>query len=301
MRAVLLASATATTRLGRCWRSPITHGSALVAFERSKLALAAPQSWSAEQAIAAWGWNMAGFSLPPGVALALDRKKLAAFSALGGGFLRFPIGDRRCNRTRASVGNAGGNARPSLTNATLAASRLLHRQFDPSASRETKGPLRAFGEVCQRMEPKNGAILSTSPACGKQQEVSMATLDSPSLYERLGGVYSIATVVDDLIDRVMTDPRLNANPLVDDAHHKVPPAGFKYLVTEMLCWAAGGPQKYTGKDMESSHQHLRITPGEWEAFMDDVAQTLDRCGGGGAGGAEVVPIVESPRRSIVAA
>src|SRR5262249_51094563 len=35
---------------------------------------------------------------------------------------------RRCNRTRASVGNAGGNARPSLTNATLAASRLLHRR-----------------------------------------------------------------------------------------------------------------------------------------------------------------------------
>src|SRR5262249_39385730 len=36
----LLASATATTRLGRRRRSPITHGSALVAFERSKLALA---------------------------------------------------------------------------------------------------------------------------------------------------------------------------------------------------------------------------------------------------------------------
>src|SRR5438034_7339370 len=68
----------------------------------------------------------------------------------------------------------------------------------------------------------------------KQEEVTMATQDSPSLYERLGGVYSIATVVDDLIDRVMADPRLNANPLVDDAHHKVPPAGFKYLVTEML-------------------------------------------------------------------
>jgi hemoglobin len=110
----------------------------------------------------------------------------------------------------------------------------------------------------------------------KQEAVPMATQNSPSLYERLGGVYSIATVVDDLIDRVMADPRLNANPLVDDAHHKVPPAGFKYLVTEMLCWAAGGPQKYTGKDMESSHRHLRITPGEWDAFMDDVAQTLDK-------------------------
>src|SRR5262245_28698542 len=50
----------------------------------------------------------------PLAALALDRKKLAAFSAAAGRFLQFPIGDRRCNRTRASVGNAGGNARPSL-------------------------------------------------------------------------------------------------------------------------------------------------------------------------------------------
>jgi len=51
----------------------------------------------------------------------------------------------------------------------------------------------------------------------------------PSLYDRLGGVYSIATVVDDLIDRLMVDPRLNANPLVAEAHHRVPPAGFKFL------------------------------------------------------------------------
>ena len=56
-------------------------------------------------------------------------KKLAPFSAAAGRFLQFPIGDRRCNRTRASVGNAGGNARPSLTNATLAPSPLLHRRF----------------------------------------------------------------------------------------------------------------------------------------------------------------------------
>src|SRR5436309_2033024 len=60
----------------------------------------------------------------------------------------------------------------------------------------------------------------------RKEAVAMATQDSPSLYERLGGVYSIATVVDDLIDRVMADQRLNANPLVDDAHHKVPPAGL---------------------------------------------------------------------------
>src|SRR6266849_4808310 len=56
----------------------------------------------------------------------------------------------------------------------------------------------------------------------RKEEVPMATQDSPNLYERLGGVYSIATVVDDLIDRVMADQRLNANPLVDD--HTVPMA-----------------------------------------------------------------------------
>jgi len=98
----------------------------------------------------------------------------------------------------------------------------------------------------------------------------------PTLYERLGGVYSIATVVDDFIDRIMVDPRLNANPLVNEAHHRVPPAGFKYLVTEMVCWATGGPQKYTGRSMLESHQDLRITEEEWVAFVDDFQQTLDK-------------------------
>ena len=121
----------------------------------------------------------------------------------------------------------------------------------------------------------------------------------PSLYDRLGGIYNIASVIDYFIDRVMADPRLNANLLVDDAHHKVPPAGFKYLVTEMLCWAAGGPQKYSGKDMASSHRHLRITPGEWDAFMDDVTQTLDKFEVPPIERAQVVAIVESTRADIV--
>ena len=62
-------------------------------------------------------------------ALVLDQKKLVAFSVVAGRFLRFPIGDRRCNRTRASVGNAGGNARPSLTNATLAAPPVVESEW----------------------------------------------------------------------------------------------------------------------------------------------------------------------------
>jgi len=128
----------------------------------------------------------------------------------------------------------------------------------------------------------------------------MMTPERPSLYDRLGGVYSIATVVDDLIDRIMVDPRLNANPLVDEAHHRVPPAGFKYLVTEMVCWAAGGPQKYTGKPMAESHKDLKITSKEWEAFLDDFQKTLDKFKVPTAEQAELKAIVDTTRADIVA-
>jgi len=120
-----------------------------------------------------------------------------------------------------------------------------------------------------------------------------------SLYDRLGGVYPIATVIDDFIDRIMVDPRLNANVAVNEAHHRVPPAGFKYLVTEMLCWAAGGPQSYTGKDMATSHGHLKIAAKEWDAFMDDLDQTLNKFEVPAAERAEVVAIVQSTRGDIV--
>jgi len=128
----------------------------------------------------------------------------------------------------------------------------------------------------------------------------MTPTDKPSLYDRLGGVYAIATVVDDLVDRIMVDPRLNANPLVDEAHHRVPPAGFKYLATEMVCWAAGGPQKYTGKSMTESHGHLKITGEEWEAFLDDFQQTLDKFKVPSGEQAELKAIVNSTRSDIVA-
>ncbi len=121
----------------------------------------------------------------------------------------------------------------------------------------------------------------------------------PSLYERLGGIYSIAVVIDDFIDRVMADARLNANPAVNEAHHKVPPAGFKYLVTEMVGWATGGPQKYTGRSMRDSHLHLNITPKEWESFMDDLQQTLDKFKVPLAEQAELKAIVQSTYGDIV--
>jgi hemoglobin len=146
----------------------------------------------------------------------------------------------------------------------------------------------------------NGRLHILTAAAGKLYRGD-TELNSPqsSLYERLGGVYAIAAVVDDFIDRLMDDPRLNANPRVDEAHHRVSKAGLKYLVTEQVCWAAGGPQKYTGRSMRDSHEHLKITASEWEAFLDDLRQTLDKFQVPEAEQAELFAIVASTKGDIV--
>ena len=95
----------------------------------------------------------------------------------------------------------------------------------------------------------------------------MASDNPLSLYERLGGVYSIATVV--------------------------------YLVTEMVCWATGGPQSYTGRSMRDVHQHLKITAAEWDAFLDDFQQTLDKFNVPQVEQAELKEIVAGTRADIV--
>lgn len=125
------------------------------------------------------------------------------------------------------------------------------------------------------------------------------TTNSTSLYERLGGIYAIAAVVDDFIDRIMVNPILNANPLVDEAHHRVSKAGFKYLVTEMVGWATGGPQKYTGKTMKESHEHLSITESEWQSFLGDFQTTLDKFQVPAAEQSELFAIVDSTKGEIV--
>ena len=84
-------------------------------------------------------------------------------------------------------------------------------------------------------------------------------------------------------------------------NHRVPPAGFKYLVTEMVCWAAGGPQRYSGRSMSDSHRHLNITPAEWEAFLDDVRQSLEKFNVPAGEQAELRAIVQSTYGDIVVA
>ena len=98
--------------------------------------------------------------------------------------------------------------------------------------------------------------------------------DAPSLYERLGGIYPIAAVVDDFIERLLVNDVLNANAAINEARMHVPKAGLKYRVTELVGQVTGGPQMYSGRSMKESHAHLNITEGEWQAMMDDFKATL---------------------------
>lgn len=96
-----------------------------------------------------------------------------------------------------------------------------------------------------------------------------------SLYERLGGVYSIASVVDELIDRLEVNDILNANPILDQARTKVPKAGIKFRLTAMICQAAGGPEVYHGRTMKDSHAHLNISSAEWAEMVRVFTQILN--------------------------
>jgi hemoglobin len=97
-----------------------------------------------------------------------------------------------------------------------------------------------------------------------------------SLYDRLGGVYSIATVVDEFIEALLVNDLLNANPKIKEARDRVPKAGLKFSVTALVCEATGGPIKYTGRSMKEAHKHLDITGTEWNAMASDFKKVLDK-------------------------
>src|ERR1043165_10147511 len=77
-----------------------------------------------------------------------------------------------------------------------------------------------------------------------------------SLYERLGGVYAIATVVDTFIEKLLVNDVLNANPAIAEARARVPKAGLKFHVTALVCQVTGGPQLYAGRATKEAHPEL---------------------------------------------
>lgn len=145
-----------------------------------------------------------------------------------------------------------------------------------------------------------------SLGCGPAQTTEQPTeeaqaqeVSEPSLYDRLGGVYNIATVVDDLIERLSVNEILNANSAIKEARDRVPKAGLKFHLTAMVCQATGGPENYTGRSMKESHQHLNITEEEWQAMLADFKESLDKFQVPENEQTELFAIVESTKGDIV--
>jgi hemoglobin len=133
------------------------------------------------------------------------------------------------------------------------------------------------------------------------QSASAAAKPAKTLYERLGGAHAIAVVVDDFIERLLVDDALNANPAIKQARERVPAPGLKFHVTTLVCQVTGGPCKYVGRDMRSSHAHLNISEKQWHAMLADFNTTLDKFKVPAAEKKELIAIVNSTKGEIVAA
>ena len=94
------------------------------------------------------------------------------------------------------------------------------------------------------------------------------------LYERLGGLKGITLVVDDFIDRLVKNSTLNRNPEINAGRKRSPAPYLKFHVSALVCEATGGPCKYTGKDMKSSHAHMNITEKEWDVMVAEFKKSL---------------------------
>jgi hemoglobin len=111
-----------------------------------------------------------------------------------------------------------------------------------------------------------------------------------SLYERLGGVFAIAAVVDHFSDAIVKNPmvgRESANPALREWHTnnlgRLP--GLKWMRTLWVCTVAGGPQQYvatrpgsTELGLEEAHRNLRIAPDEFDEVAAELGRTLDAVG-----------------------
>jgi hemoglobin len=122
-----------------------------------------------------------------------------------------------------------------------------------------------------------------------------------SLYDRLGGLYPIAALVDDFIDRVFANATINANPNIYRARKEERKAGLKTQVSTLVCSVTGGPCKYAGLDMKTAHKDFHITEKEWQALMNDFRGSLAKFKVPPAEQKELVNIVESTKADMVTA
>ena len=108
-----------------------------------------------------------------------------------------------------------------------------------------------------------------------------------SLYERLGGVFAIAAVVDHFSDAVVKNPivgQKSKNPQLREWHTnnlgRLP--GLKFMRTLWVCNVSGGPFQYTATKpgatplgLEEAHRDLRISSAEFDEVAAELGRTLD--------------------------
>lgn len=92
-----------------------------------------------------------------------------------------------------------------------------------------------------------------------------------TLYHRLGGYDGITAFANDLLPRLQADSQLGRfwqNRGTDGI------AREKQLLIDYLCASAGGPMYYTGRDMKTSHQGMKISERDWSVFLDHAGATM---------------------------
>jgi hemoglobin len=112
----------------------------------------------------------------------------------------------------------------------------------------------------------------------------------PSLYERLGGVFAIAAVVDHFSDALVKNPIVgqgSKNPELREWHtdklDRLP--GLKFMRTLWVCNVAGGPLSFTATKpgstplgLEEAHREFQITPEEFDEVVAELGRSLDHFG-----------------------
>ena len=95
-----------------------------------------------------------------------------------------------------------------------------------------------------------------------------------SLYEKLGGAQKIKTIVDDIVEAHLDNPVIGARfmPYLERPGYV---GQVKQHMCDLLGNGAGGPEEYTGRDMETTHQGMNISEEEFTAALDDILMVLD--------------------------
>jgi hemoglobin len=97
-------------------------------------------------------------------------------------------------------------------------------------------------------------------------------MEMASLYERLGGLEAIESVVEAFVARCASDERINRKFERTDIPR------LKKMLVDQVCEATGGPCTYSGRDMKETHTGMGVTAGEFDALVEDLVATLDELG-----------------------